>query len=109
MSSLLSRFVPQTDFDSYEDFRQNFRIVAPGNFNFPWDTADVYVKEDPEKIACVWCNDGSAVKTITFKELKGLSDKGANVFRTSGIKRGNTVRLILKSRCKPSEELKRGH
>jgi len=98
MSSLLSRFISQTDFDSYEDFRQNFRIIMPENFNFAYDAADVYAKEEPEKIALVWCNDFGREKSITFKELKYLSDKGANVFRASGIKKGDTVMLILKSR-----------
>jgi acetyl-CoA synthetase len=99
MSSLLSRFVSRTDFDSYEDFRDSFRITVPERFNFAYDVVDAYADEDPDKIALVWCNDLGEEKSLTFDDLKRQSDKGANVFRKSGIKKGDTVMLMLKGRC----------
>ena len=47
--SLLNRFVSQVEFQSYEDFKQNFKIIVPENFNFAFDVVDVYAKEDPKK------------------------------------------------------------
>ena len=35
--SLLERFVERVDFESYEDFKQNFRLKVPENFNFGFD------------------------------------------------------------------------
>ena len=32
MSSLLNKFVPKTEFESYEDFEKNFRIDIPERF-----------------------------------------------------------------------------
>jgi acetyl-CoA synthetase len=75
--SLLNRFVSQVEFQSYEDFKQNFKIIVPENFNFAFDVVDVYAKEDPKKMALVWCNDRDEEKLLTFKDLKILSDKAA--------------------------------
>ena len=98
MTSVLSRFVSRVNFDSYEDFKTNFKILVPENFNFAYDVVDAYAHESPEKMALVWCNDKGEEKFITFKELKTLSDKAANLFRSLGVRKGDTVMLTLKSR-----------
>ena len=51
-----------------------------------------------KKIAIVWCNDNDEERTFTFKDLKIYSDKAANLFRESGLVKGDTVMLTLKSR-----------
>jgi acetyl-CoA synthetase len=98
MTSLLQRFVSQTDFQSYEEFKEKFRIIVPENFNFAFDVVDAYATLDPKKRALVWCNDYGEEKIITFGELKTLSDKAANLFRKCGVSKGDTVMLTLKSR-----------
>ena len=70
MTSLLSRFVSQTDFESYEDFQENFKFIVPENFNFAYDVVDEYAKDYPEKRAMIWCNDEGEEKIFTFKDLK---------------------------------------
>ena len=59
MASLLNKFVSKIDFESYEDFEKNFRIIVPEEFNFAYDVVDEYAAKDPEKIAMVWCDDNS--------------------------------------------------
>jgi acetyl-CoA synthetase len=98
LASLLSRFVPKTEFESYEDFKDHFKINVPKNFNFAFDVVDVYAKETPDKIALVWCNDLDEDLIITFAEMKIQSDKAANLFASRGIKKGDAVMLTLKSR-----------
>jgi len=98
MSSLLDRFVSRTEFESYEDFKNNFKIIIPDNFNFGYDVVDVYAEEYPNKIALVWCNDSGEERIFTFKDIKHLSDKAANLFSKFGINKGDTVMLTLKSR-----------
>ena len=49
MSSLLNEFVSKTDFESYSDFEENFRINIPEEFNFSYDVVDKYAEMDPEK------------------------------------------------------------
>jgi len=99
MTSLLSQFVSKTDFESYEDFQENFKILVPENFNFAYDVVDAYARDSPEKIAMVWCDDNGEERIFTFKDLKYYSDKAANFFANYGIVKGDYVMLTLKSRC----------
>jgi len=96
--SLLHKFLEKTEFDSYEDFRDNFKIIVPENFNFAYDVVDVYARETPGKLALVWCDDNGAEKIMTFADMKRMSDKAANFFKGIGIKKGDTVMLALKGR-----------
>jgi len=96
MASLLNKFVSRTEFESYEDFKKNFKIIIPSNFNFAYDVVDVYAAEQPDKRAIVWCDDDGGEAVFTFGELKYYSDKAANVFWDLGIRKGDTVMLTLK-------------
>lgn len=98
MSSLLEKFVSKTEFESYQDFHENFKIIIPENFNFAYDVVDKYAEEHPDKKALVWCDDKQDEVIFTFKDLKRYSDKAANFFLNCGIKKGDTVMLTLKSR-----------
>jgi len=96
--NLLSRFVPRTRFESYEDFIADFRIKVPERFNFAYDIVDVMAAEDPHRMALVWCNDKGGEATFTFGQLKHSSDQTANVLAAQGIGKGDPVMLILKRR-----------
>ncbi len=98
MTSLLNQFVSKTDFESYEDFEKNFKILVPENFNFAYDVVDVYARDFPEKIAMIWCDDHGEERIFTFKDLKYYTDKTANFFAKHGIGKGDYVMLTLKSR-----------
>ena len=98
MSSLVGEFVNRVDFDSYDDFKKNFEFKIPENFNFGFDIVDRYAKEDPEKIALVWCNDNDEEEIFTFTDMKNYSNKVANFFKSIGIKKGDAVMLTLKNR-----------
>lgn len=98
MTNMLNEFLEKVEFDSYDDFMDNFRIKVPENFNFAFDVVDRYADFLPEKIAIVWCNDNDEVREFTFMDLKYFSNKAANVFRKHGIKKGDYVMLSLKSR-----------
>ncbi|MEL4304625.1 AMP-binding protein [Methanococcoides cohabitans] len=98
MSSFLEEYVSRTEFESYDEFKESFKIKVPENFNFAYDIVDRYAKEQPEKRALVWCNDDGEELIYNFADLKKYSDKAANVFRKYGIKRGDVVMLTLKGR-----------
>ncbi len=55
-------------------------------------------RETPDKIALVWCDDLGGEKIITFSEMKLMSDRAANFFKSLGIKKGDAVMLALKGR-----------
>lgn len=95
---MLERFLPRMEFDSYEDFKQNYKVNMPENFNFAYDVVDVWAREAPDKIAMVWCNDYNEERTFTFSDMKRLSDKAANLFKKQGIGKGDIVMLLLKRR-----------
>jgi acetyl-CoA synthetase len=96
--SLLSRFLYKTEFGSYEDFKENYRVNVPANFNFAFDVVDVMARETPDKIALVWCDDMGGEKIMSFAEMKLMSDRAANFFKNIGIKKGDSVMIALKGR-----------
>lgn len=98
MASLLDRYVSRSEFDSYEDFKDNFRINIPDNFNFAYDVVDVYAKEQPDKKALIWCDDNGGEKIFSFRDLADYSNKTANVLKRLGVRKGDSVMLMLKSR-----------
>ena len=95
---LLDRFLPRTEFDSYEDFKNNYKVNVPENFNFGFDIVDAWADQEPDKVALVWCNDNGEEKKFTFSDIKRMSNKAANFFKSIGIKKGSVVMLILRRR-----------
>jgi len=95
---VLEKFLPRMKFDSYEDFKANYKVNLPDNFNFAYDVMDEWAKIAPDKTALVWCNDNDEEKIFTFGDLKRLSDKAANLFKAHDIRKGDKVLLILKRR-----------
>ncbi len=95
---MLEKFLPRINFDSYEDFKTNYKVNLPENFNFAYDVVDAWACEAPDKTAMIWCNDAGDEKTFSFLDFKRLSDKAANVFKKCGMGKGDVVMLILKRR-----------
>lgn len=95
---MLEKFLPGEKFESYEDFKENYRVNLPLNFNFAYDVVDAWALEKPEKRALVWCDDHGGERIFSFADLKRLSDQAANLFQSRGIAKGDTVLLILKRR-----------
>ncbi len=95
---LLDRFLPRMEFDSYEDIKENYKVNVPENFNFGFDIVDAWAKEEPDKMALVWCDDHGAEKRLTFSDISRLSNQAANFFAGLGIQKGMVVLLILRRR-----------
>jgi acetyl-CoA synthetase len=93
---MLEKFVSRVEFSSYEDFKANFRIIIPDNFNFAYDVVDEIAGITPDKTAMVWCDDMGNEAIFTFGQMKYFSDKAANFFVSAGIRKGDPVMLILK-------------
>ena len=98
MTSVIGDFVERVDFNSYEDFFNNFKLKYDDDFNFGFDVVDKYAEIDPDKIALIWTNDDDENHTFTFKDMKEYSNRAANLFKSIGIKKGDKVMLTLKSR-----------
>ncbi len=96
--NLLSKYLPRIDFESYEDFKKNYKLNVPENFNFGYDIVDEYARLEPSKPALIWLNDDGEEKHFTFGDVKEQSDRIANLLTSLGIKKGERVMLILKQR-----------
>jgi acetyl-CoA synthetase len=95
---LLDRFLPRIEFNSYEDFKENYSVNVPENFNFGFDIVDEWAKQEPEKMALVWCDDHGGEKKFTFTDISRMSNQAANYFKSIGIRKGSVVLLILRRR-----------
>jgi len=98
MNEILSRYCPRIEFESYEDFYDNYICNVPEDFNFAYDVVDEWAKIQPEKLALLWTDDSEIIKSFTFADIKRLSDKAANALLALGVKKGDVVMLILKQR-----------
>lgn len=95
---MLEKFLPRIEFDSYEDFKENYKVNPPSDFNFAYDIVDAWAKEEPDKRALLWCNDHGEEKTFTFTDISKMSNRVANMFKDKGLKKGDVVMLILRRR-----------
>lgn len=76
----------------------DFIIKYDEDFNFGYDVVDRIASEEPDKTALVWCNPEGEERVFSFGEIKTLSDKAANVFKSYGIGKGDKVMTVLKRR-----------
>ena len=95
---MLEKYVDKVEFKTQEDFKENFRVKVPDDFNFGYDIIDAWAKTVPEKEALLWVNDKGEVKHITYGAFKNITDQCAAFFQGIGISRGDRVMLILKRR-----------
>ena len=95
---MLEKFIEQTHFVSTEDFKNNYKVHIPENFNFAYDVVDEWTKTDPDKLALCWVNDQGIHRDFTFADIKKYSDQAASFFLSKGIGKGDMVMLMLKRR-----------
>jgi len=96
--SLLDKYLPRIDFESYEDFYNNYKVNIPENFNFAYDVIDTLAQEKGGDRALQWCDEKGAAAAFTFSQIRDYSNRAANVLREAGIGKGDPVMLILKRR-----------
>ncbi len=96
--NLLKKFLPRVEFDSYEDFKKNYKVEVPEGFNFAYDVVDEYARLAPEKQALIHVDENENITRYTFADIKRLSDKSANVLRDLGVEKGDSVMMMMKER-----------
>lgn len=95
---MLEKFLKKTEFDSYEDFMENFAVEVPDNFNFGYDIVDGWAAEEPGRRALTWTNPAGEEHNYTFADMKEKSDRTASFLSSLGIGRGDRVMLMMKRR-----------
>jgi acetyl-CoA synthetase len=78
---------------TYEDVCQALDWAIPERFNIGVDVCDKWA--DSDRLALIFkANDGS-VENYSFRDLKRLSNKLANVLEAHGVARGDRVGILL--------------
>ena len=95
---MFTKYLNKTQFSDFEDFKANYQLNVPDNFNFGYDIVDAWAEKEPQKKALLWTNDKGECREFTFAEMKYYTDQTASYFQTLGIKKGDTVMAILKRR-----------
>lgn len=95
---MLEKYLTQTQFSDFEDFKTNYKLLVPDDFNFGYDIVDQWAAKEPNKQALLWTNDKGECREFTFAEIKKYSDQTASYFQSLGIKKGDIVMAILKRR-----------
>ena len=76
----------------------DIKINYNDSFNFAYDVIDRYAKEEPQKLALVHRSAEGEDTRFTFGDMKHLSDKAANMLKELGVRRGDSVMLLMKRR-----------
>ncbi len=95
---MIERFLKKCEFDSLDDFKANYSVKVPENFNFAYDVVDKWAEEAPDKPALLWTNENGDERQFSFADMKEYSDRTASFFQSLGIGKGDKVMLILKRR-----------
>ncbi len=95
---MIEKYLKQTQFTDFEDFKENYQLITPDNFNFGYDVVDIWAEKEPNKRALLWTNDKGDCREFTFSEIKKYSDQTASYFQSLGIRKGDVVMAILKRR-----------
>lgn len=95
---MLEKYLQQTEFTDFEDFKANYKLLVPENFNFGYDIVDAWAAKEPNKKALLWTNDQGECREFTFGEIKKYTDQTASYFQSIGLKKGDIVMAILKRR-----------
>ena len=88
---MIEKYLIQTNFKDFEDFKANYELIVPEDFNFAYDVVDGWAATNPDKRALLWTNDKGESRTYTFGELKEISDRVAGYFWSIGIRKGDKI------------------
>ncbi|WP_163325933.1 AMP-binding protein [Draconibacterium mangrovi] len=96
---MIEKYLKQTAFTDFEDFKANYELNVPEDFNFAYDVVDGWAAKEPNKRALLWTNDKGESRSFTFGELKEITDRTAGYLSSLGIGKGDMVMAILKRRA----------
>jgi acetyl-CoA synthetase len=95
---MIEKYLKQTKFKDFEDFKANYELIVPEDFNFAYDVVDGWAATEPNKRALLWTNDQGESRSYSFAEMKEITDRTAGYLSSIGIVKGDMVMAILKRR-----------
>lgn len=79
----------------YDQIRADFEWPRPARYNFAREVVDKWAAQDANKRALLWVDDTGKVVERSFADISDASRRLANVLSAHGVKRGDTVIVIL--------------
>jgi acyl-coenzyme A synthetase/AMP-(fatty) acid ligase len=78
------------------DPASSWELKVPEYFNFTSEVMDRWARIQPDTLG-LWCVDAATgvEQKFTFQQLSSLSARAANVFQSAGVRRGDTVLVML--------------
>ena len=97
MNHILKKYCPRIEFDSYEDFFENFKIDVPeaSTSASTWWTSGL--ASIPRSVRSYGASDRDEERTFTFDDLSKLSNRAQRRSQL-GIGKGDVVMMILRRR-----------
>ncbi len=80
---------------SYEELVSRFEWQVPERYNIGVDTCDKWADADPDRTALVCIAEDGTRETVSFAELKALSNRIGNLLVRDGVQRGDRVAVLL--------------
>ena len=81
--------------DLYQQSCSEFSLPNLEYFNFATDVVDKWAQREPEKLAMLWLDDNGNEQKISFFQISQASKRVANCLQQAGVKRGDTLILML--------------
>ncbi|AWR95799.1 AMP-binding protein [Acidianus brierleyi] len=75
----------------------NDRWFVDGLLNISYNAVDRHYKTNPENVAFYWINEKGETRTISYRDLYCEVNRAAYVLKELGIKRGDSVSLLMPS------------
>ncbi len=80
---------------TYDEVQKHFRWDIPERYNIGVDVSDKWADAEPGRVALEWVLPSGVVSRYSFADLKGLSNRLANLLRANGVERGDRVAVLL--------------
>jgi acetyl-CoA synthetase len=80
---------------TYEEVYGSFRWEIPERYNIAADACDRHAEATPDAVALIYETEAGEVRTYTFRELRRLADRCANMLAAHGLKRGDRLGVLL--------------
>ena len=77
---------------TYDELCRSFSWEIPDRYNIGWDVCDKWAEVEPDRVALILDEEN---RTVSFGELRSLSNQLANLFQTYGVKPGDRVGVLL--------------
>ena len=77
---------------SYTQLKDRFAWSIPEHYNIGWDICDKWARADPGRVALILDEED---RTVSFGELRVLSNRLANLLAVHGVEPGDRVGVLL--------------